>query len=78
VAFDEDRNRARMGDAQENFAMMRQVALNLVKQDRTAKVGMKCKRKMCGWDHDYLLNILSGNPAYEQPPRQRGKSGEAR
>jgi predicted transposase YbfD/YdcC len=78
VAFDEDRNRARMGDAQENFAMMRQVALNLIKQDRTAKVGVKCKRKMCGWDHDYLLHILSGDPTYEPPPRQRGKSGAAK
>ena len=49
----------------------------MARRDRTAKVGMKCKRKMCGWDHDYLLNILSGDPTYEPAPRQRGKGGAA-
>lgn len=62
VAFDEDRCRARMGHAAENFAIIRQAALNLIKQEKTAKVGMKTKRKMCGWDHNYLLLVLSGDP----------------
>ena len=61
VAFDEDRSRARSGHAQENFAIIRQTALNLLQQDKTAQVGLKCKRKMCGWDHDYLLRVLAGN-----------------
>ena len=26
---------------------------NLLKQERTAKVGIKAKRKKAGWDHDY-------------------------
>lgn len=62
VAFDEDRNRARTADAQEVFAIMRQIALNLLRQDTATKVGIKTKRKMCGWDHDYLLRILAGDP----------------
>jgi predicted transposase YbfD/YdcC len=62
VAFDEDRNRARTAHAQEVFAIVRQIALNLLRQDTTTKVGLKTKRKMCGWDHDYLLRILSGDP----------------
>jgi len=62
VAFDEDRCRARMGHAAENFAIIRQAALNLIKQEKTAKVGTKTKRKMCGWDHNYLLLVLSGDP----------------
>jgi predicted transposase YbfD/YdcC len=62
IAFDEDRNRARMGHAGENYAMIRGVALNLLKQEKSAKVGIKCKRKMCGWDHPYLLQVLRGNP----------------
>ncbi len=63
VAFDEDRCRARMGHAAENFAIIRQAALNLIKQEKTVKVGMKTKRKMCGWDHNYMMLVLSGNPA---------------
>jgi len=62
MAFDEDRNRARTGHAAENFALIRGVALNLLKQESTAKVGMKTKRKMCGWDHSYLLRVLAGDP----------------
>jgi hypothetical protein len=34
------------------------VALNPLKQEKTAKVGIKTKRKMCGWDHNYLLKVL--------------------
>ena len=33
--------------------------LVLVKQERSAKVGIKAKRKKAGWDFDYLLNIRS-------------------
>ena len=50
--------RARVGNAAENFAIMRQVAINLIKQEKVEKVGIKTKRKMCGWDHDYLLSVL--------------------
>jgi hypothetical protein len=32
--------------------------LNLLKQERTAKVGVKAKRLKAGWDDDYLLRIL--------------------
>lgn len=58
MAFDEDHSRARAGNAAENLAIMRQTALNLIKQEKSVKVGVKTKRKMCGWDHDYLLSIL--------------------
>jgi predicted transposase YbfD/YdcC len=62
VAFDEDRCRARMGHAAENLAIIRQAALNLIKQEKTVKVGMKTKRKMCDWDHNYMMLVLSGDP----------------
>ena len=32
---------------------------NLLKQERTAKVGIKAKRKKAGWDYPYLLKVLS-------------------
>ena len=58
MAFDEDHSRMRSGNAAENFAIVRQVALNLIKQEKVEKVGIKTKRKMCGWDHNYLLTVL--------------------
>jgi len=58
MAFDEDHSRIRIGNAAENMAILRQVALNLVKQEKSVKVGIKTRRKMCGWDHDYLLAVL--------------------
>ena len=30
-----------------------------LKQERTAKVGIKAKRKKAGWDYPYLLKVLS-------------------
>jgi hypothetical protein len=52
IAFDEDHSRTRKGHAAENLASIRHEALNLLKQEKTAKVGIKTKRKMCGWDHN--------------------------
>lgn len=58
VAFGEDQSRARQGYAAENLATLRQIALNLLKQDTTVKVGIKNKRKGCGWSDRYLFHIL--------------------
>ena len=59
MAFDEDHSRVRTGHADQNLAVMRHLALNLLKQERTAKVGIKAKRKKAGWDFDYLIKVLS-------------------
>lgn len=59
VAFDEDRCRVRTGHADQNLAVARHCALNLLKQERTGKVGIKAKRKKAGWDYPYLLKVLS-------------------
>jgi hypothetical protein len=50
--------RARQGYAAENLATARQLVLNLLKQDTTVKVGIKNKRKACGWSDRYLFHIL--------------------
>ncbi len=59
-AFDEDSHRARVGHSAANMAIMRHIALNLIKTEKTAKVGVKTKRLKAGWDNDYLLKILLG------------------
>jgi predicted transposase YbfD/YdcC len=58
VAFREDDSRARTGNAAENLATIRQIALNLLKQEKSLKVGVAGKRLKAGWDESYLLKLL--------------------
>lgn len=58
VAFDEDNCRVRKEAAPENLAVIRHIAMNLLKQESTAKVGIKNKRLMAGWDNRYLAKLL--------------------
>lgn len=59
-AFREDDQRMRKGYSDANMAIVRHTALNLVKNEKTAKVGVKNKRLKAGWDEDYLLKIITG------------------
>ena len=59
MAFDEDHCRVRTGHADRNLAVVRHMALNMLKQEKTAKVGIKARSKRAGWDESYLLKVLS-------------------
>ena len=59
MAFDQDHSRVRSGHADQNLAVLRRLALNLLQQQQTAKVGIKAKRKKAGWDYEYLIRVLS-------------------
>ena len=58
IAFREDESRVRHGHADQNLAVLRRFALNLLRQEPTAKMGVKAKRLKAGWDHAYLRKIL--------------------
>lgn len=59
VAFREDEQRIRIDNAAENAAILRRMALNLLKQENTVKAGIAAKRKLCGWSDAFLLTVLS-------------------
>jgi predicted transposase YbfD/YdcC len=59
VALNEDRSRVRKEQAPENLAVLRHIALNLLKQEKTAKGGIHAKQLQAAWRQDYLLTVLS-------------------
>jgi predicted transposase YbfD/YdcC len=58
VSFGEDACRTRVGNGPENLTVMRQIAINLLKQEKSCKLGIKSKRLKAGWDDEYLLKVL--------------------
>lgn len=66
-AFREDDQRMRSGNSDANMAIVRHIALNLVKTEKTVKLGVKNKRLNAGWDEDYLLKIVTGRPGATKP-----------
>ena len=61
VSFREDLSQVRLGHAAENLALIRRIALNLLKQEKTHKNGISCRRKTAGWDHNYLMKVLTAD-----------------
>ena len=61
VVFQEDASRLRKDHGPENLALIRRIALSLLKRAPSKKkVGVACKRKQAGWNDDYLVEVLLG------------------
>jgi predicted transposase YbfD/YdcC len=59
VAMAEDTNRTRKGESAQNLALIRKLALNLLRRETSVKTGFAAKQKRAGWDRNYLLKILA-------------------
>lgn len=58
VGFSEDDSRKRSGFAAQNYSLLSRSALNLLKNEKTAKVGVRGKRLKAGWDNKYLIKLI--------------------
>jgi predicted transposase YbfD/YdcC len=58
VGFNEDHSRKRAGFAAQNYSLLNRIALNLLKNEKTTKVGVRGKRLKAGWDNQYLINLI--------------------
>lgn len=58
IAFREDESRIRTGNAQRNMALLRKMAINVLKNDKTSKRGIKNRRLRAGWSEDYMMMLL--------------------
>jgi predicted transposase YbfD/YdcC len=58
VVFQEDDSPMRKGYSDQNFSLVRKIALNVLREDKTAKGGLKTRRMRAGWDDNYLTQLL--------------------
>lgn len=64
VTFHEDYAKNRKDHSAANMVAMRRFALNLIKQDKTARGSIKVRRKRAGLKDDYLLVMLGSSSRF--------------
>lgn len=60
VTLSEDQSRVRKEHAPENLALLRRLALNLIRQAKPPKASVRGSIKKAGWDNSFLEKILVG------------------
>jgi predicted transposase YbfD/YdcC len=58
VVFGEDDCRLHVGHGAQNFAILRRIVLNLIKQDKATKASIKRKWNRLSWSPDYLQSLF--------------------
>jgi hypothetical protein len=61
VTFSEDKSRIRKDHSPENFALLRRLAVNLLKQKKEFKGSLKMKRYLAGMDNTALPDVMRYN-----------------
>ena len=51
-----------MGDGAENFAILRRMSLNLLRQEKSKKTSLNIKRQKAAWSPKYLETVLGISP----------------
>lgn len=64
VQFGEDGSRIRKGHGDENFSLIRHIALNLITLEKTPKMSQRIKRKTAAWNKRFLEKILKLSAFY--------------
>ncbi|MEH2455420.1 ISAs1 family transposase [Nostoc sp.] len=59
VALREDECRIRKDNAPENFALLRQIAVNVLGKEKRVKLGIKNKQFLAAMDNNYLARVLA-------------------
>lgn len=59
IGFREDAHQLQKGNGPANFAILRHISMNLLKQEKTVKCGIANKRLRCGWDEKYFIKVLN-------------------
>ena len=49
------------GHAPENLAVLRHLALNVLRQEKSARIGTKANRLKAAWSTEYLWRVVSQN-----------------
>lgn len=62
VVFAADDSRARIGNSAHNLAIIRQLVLNVLRQETTLKTSVRQKRLRATWDDAYALKVLQVEP----------------
>lgn len=62
IVFREDESRVREKNAAANFATMRHITLNMLKNMPPNKKSMRVRRKVAGWDDEFLREVLISSP----------------
>lgn len=58
VTFNEDARKSKKDHAPENLALLNKLALNILKLDKSKKTSLRKKRRIAGWNQDFLESLF--------------------